>query len=296
MANTANWSANRGGVAGLFRDENRAETAIEELKAAGFSDQEIGMATAYNDDEQKDTGSFWKKIANTFGKREHTEHENEFHESLRDSGVPDEQARYFNSVLGQGGVLVTVHADPQRASEALAILQQNGADVGAGSTGAERMESSDRFESGNRTESGQQRIQLVGEILRVHKERVSRGEVRLRKEVVSEMQNVEVPVTREEIVIERVPVDGREASGVEIGSGEKEIRVPLSEERVQVEKRPVVNEEISVGKRQVQSTKRVSDEVRHEELRTDSEGDVGQETAEDQDVRNRERSRERRSA
>ena len=114
--------------------------------------------------------------------------------------------------------------------------------------------------------------------MRVHKERVSRGDVRLRKEVVSEKQNIEVPVTREELVIERVPGEGRDAAGAKVGSGEKEIRVPLTEERVQVEKKPVGNEEVRVGKRQVQDTKRVSDEVRHEELRTETEGDVGKDS------------------
>src|SRR5204863_7389667 len=113
-----------------------------------------------------------------------------------------------------------------------------------------------------------------------HKERVSHGEVRLRKEVVTERQNVEVPTTREELVVERVPGGGREATGAGVGSGEKEIRVPLSEERVRVEKKPVVNEEVHVGKRQVQDTKRVSDQVRHEELRTETEGDVDKEQIE----------------
>jgi uncharacterized protein (TIGR02271 family) len=80
-------------------------------------------------------------------------------------------------------------------------------------------------------------------------------------------------VTREELVIERVPTQGRETAG-EVGMGEKEIRVPLSEERVRVEKKPIVNEEIRVGKRQVQGTERVSDTVRREELRTETEGNV----------------------
>ena len=53
----------------------------------------------------------------------------------------------------------------------------------------------------------------IGEILRVHKERISRGEVRLRKEVVTEHQNIEVPRTREELVVERIPGSGREATG-----------------------------------------------------------------------------------
>ena len=118
------------------------------------------------------------------------------------------------------------------------------------------------------------RIQLRGEVLRTFKERVQRGEVRLRKEVVTENKTVEVPVTREELVVERVPVSGQEAANAgEIGSDE-EIRVPLSEERARVEKQPVIQDEVRVGKRAVQKTERVSEDVQHEELRVDKHGDV----------------------
>jgi len=75
-------------------------------------------------------------------------------------------------------------------------------------------------------------------------------------------------------VVERVAVEDREAGATEVGAGEKEIRVPLSEERVRVEKKPVVAEEVRVGKRQVQGTQRVTDSVRHEELRSEQDGDV----------------------
>jgi uncharacterized protein (TIGR02271 family) len=254
-------------IAGFFRDEKKAENAIEELRATGISDSEIGVATAH---QEAKLGGFWDKLANRFGKHEHTEHASDLQRSLLDSGIPEQQASYFNSELARGGVLVTVHAGADRATKAISILQQNGADVG--SAAAEWRGTRPEPQTGASTIGGQ-RIQLLGEILRVHKERVSKGEVRLRKEVVTEQQNIEVPTTREELVVERVPGTGREA-GAQVGSGEKEIRVPLSEERVHVEKKPVVNEEIHVGKRQVQDTKRVSDQVRHEELRTETEGDV----------------------
>jgi uncharacterized protein (TIGR02271 family) len=269
MANTGNRvpaTTTRGGVAGLFTDEDKAERAIDELKSSGFSDSEIGIATAHQEGK---IGRFWDNVTSKFGKQEHTEQASDLHESLRDSGVPDEQARYFNSVLAEGGVLITVHTDRAHTSQAISILERNGADVGT--VAAEWA----RSRATKPQESTGQRIQLVGEILRVHKDRVSRGEVRLRKDVVTEKQNIEVPVSREELVIERVPGDQREAPGAEVGSGQKEIRVPLTEERVRTEKKAVVNEEIRVGKRQVQDTKRVSDEVRHEELRTDTEGEVG---------------------
>jgi uncharacterized protein (TIGR02271 family) len=247
-------------IAGLFKDQSAAEKAIEQLRTAGVPQSQIGVATPR---ENGETGSFWERLTSKFGKHEYTEEADVLENSLTESGIPQQQARYFNSELGKGGVLVTVHGDSQNSSEAVQILQRNGADVGSAAA---------EWKGPATAATGGRNIQLLGEILRVHKERVPRGEVRLRKEIVTEQQNIEVPTTREELVIDRVPVQGREAAGVQIGSGEKEIRVPLSEERVNVEKKPVVNEEIHVGKREVQDTKRVSDQVRHEELRT--EGNV----------------------
>jgi uncharacterized protein (TIGR02271 family) len=111
----------------------------------------------------------------------------------------------------------------------------------------------------------ERRIQLISEVLRVRKERVARGEVRLRKQVRTETQNIQVPVTREEIVIERTPVEGERTPTGQIGS-DKDIRVPLTEEKVRVDKVPVVTEEVKVGKRSVSNTQNVSDQVRREEL------------------------------
>lgn len=135
-----------------------------------------------------------------------------------------------------------------------------------------------------------ERVQLFGEVLRVHKERINRGEVRVRKDVVTENQTIEVPITREELVLERVAVSGdTPAPSANIGRGQ-EIRVPLSEEKVRLEKEPVLREEVSVGKREVQDVARVSGDVRREELRVDdSDAPKRSATAEDvsTDVRRR---------
>lgn len=114
-----------------------------------------------------------------------------------------------------------------------------------------------------------ERVQLFGEVLRVHKERINRGEVRLRKDVITENQTIEVPVTREELVLERVAVSGdTPAPSANIGRGQ-EIRIPLSEDKVRLEKEAVLREEVTVGKREVQDVARVSGDVRREELRVD---------------------------
>lgn len=258
-------------VAGLFHSEDKAEQAIATLKRSGFSENEIGIATAGHRNEGTTTGGFWDKVRSTFGKQEHMESASDLEDSLRESGLPESQAQYFNRSLNEGDILITLKAQGERAARALEILRQTGADIGEDSTSRTSSAADTGRTTRDRSTSGERRIQLVGEVLNVHKQRVQRGEVRITKEVITENKTLEVPVTREELVIERVPGEGRQATG-QIGSGEKEVRVPLSEERVSVEKRPVVNEEVRVGKKQVQDTKRVSDSVRHEELRTDVEG------------------------
>lgn len=114
-------------------------------------------------------------------------------------------------------------------------------------------------------------IQLREERLKVEKAPVKTGEVHVGKRVVTEHKTIDVPVEREEVVIERRPASGRAAKG---DLTDEEIVVPVKEERVSVTKRPVVTEEVSVGKRKVQDTKHVAETVRKEELAVDEQGDV----------------------
>ena len=114
-------------------------------------------------------------------------------------------------------------------------------------------------------------IQLREEELSVHKQPVKTGEVRVHKEVVTEHKTLEVPVTREEIVVERRPVSGKAASG-EVRA--EEVRIPVMEEQVHLEKQAVVKEEVSIGKRKVQETEHVEGSVRKEKLRVEKEGKV----------------------
>src|SRR6185312_6421352 len=108
-----------------------------------------------------------------------------------------------------GGVLVTVSA-AGRAAEAYAILRRHqGMSTDMSAADIERNDiSSGRERSLDLSENAEQHIQLLGEVLRVYKERVERGSVTVRKEVVTERQNIEVPVTREEVVIERHAAEG----------------------------------------------------------------------------------------
>lgn len=120
----------------------------------------------------------------------------------------------------------------------------------------------------------QRTVQLREEELQARKTSVQTGTVHLGKDVVEEERTMDVPVTREEVYVERQPVDRRPADRPISESESETIRVPVTEEHVEVEKKPVVYEEVGVGKRVTQETQQVSDTVRREELRMDHEGDV----------------------
>ena len=182
--------------------------------------------------------------------------------ALVHAGVPEEEARFHEERLKQGGYLLTVHADDARYQDARSILERSGAELHGGSGQA----------AATRTGEGERSVELREEQLRARKEPVEAGEVALRKDVVTEQKSMDVPVTREEVVVERHPVAGRPAGG-EIREGE-ELRVPVREEQVRLDKETVVTEEVGIGKRPVTETEHVAGTVRREEVRAESEGDV----------------------
>ena len=258
-------------IIAFFRDKEGAYQAVSQLEKAGFTSAEIGVmsgsgttSTAASKVGAEGAGkeSFWDKVKHFFTGE--SDENVKYRDTVSGMNWDENRSDYYYRGINEGGALVSVSG--ARIEQARSILVDAGGDLRE--SGFEAIPKTTNAEIG--VEEPDQTIQLRGEILRTFKERIQRGEVRLRKDVVTESQTVEVPVTREELVIERVPASGQENVTGEIGT-DQEIRVPLSEERVRVEKQPVVKEEVRVGKRAVQGTERVSDEVRREELRVDKD-------------------------
>ena len=124
-----------------------------------------------------------------------------------------------------------------------------------------------------RVDGGEQTLQLREEELSTRKQSVETGQVSIGKEVVSEQRTIDVPVTREEVTIERHAVDRRPSDRAIDERGET-ISIPVHEEQVTAQKQAVVYEEVEVGKRAVQETQRVSETVRREEAVIDKDGSV----------------------
>lgn len=100
------------------------------------------------------------------------------------------------------------------------------------------------------------------------------GEVRVRKDVVTEHEQIDVPVTREEVHVERVPVEDGGARGAEARFEKDEVRVPVREEEVEIRKRPVVREEVRISKTARREERRADADVRREKVDVEKEGDV----------------------
>jgi len=111
------------------------------------------------------------------------------------------------------------------------------------------------------------------EHLNVGTQRLESGRVRLRKHVVTERETVNVPVSHEEVRIEREPITdanrGDALAGPDLSDEEHE--VVLTEERPVVEKETVPVERVRLDKEQVTENRQVTEDVRHEEIDTDGD-------------------------
>ncbi len=267
-------------IAAIFQTEDQARQAMNDLQQAGFSNDQIRYSV-----HRGGTG---------------------ITDSLVNLGISQQEADFYNNQFEAGKTIVTVNTN-DRQQEAYNILTQDGGQSAntnyaqtmgtAGQVASNQIASNVDQAAKNvaqtaGTMTGQtantgtvnqsESVQLREEQLQANKQRVQTGEVGLRKEVVTEQQTINVPVNREEVVIERRPVSGQ-PSDQPIGEGEA-IRIPVSEEQVNVSKQTVPTGEVSIGKRQVQDTQQVSDTVRHEEARIEREGDVEVEGDNVQDV------------
>lgn len=123
----------------------------------------------------------------------------------------------------------------------------------------------DAFADGTVTEDGASMTRSE-EHLNVGTEQVETGRVRLRKYTTTEQEQVNVPVTKEKVVVERHDVDGRPAAGIDANADEQVEEIVTREERPVIDKETVAVEEVNVGKETVTEQQTVSDEVRKEHI------------------------------
>lgn len=282
-------------LVGVFNDRGMAEHAIESLHGAGISNNQISYSGATA------SGGFFEELKSMFtGSASGT---GDVAGDLRSIGIPANEAEYYANEHRAGHPILAVKADG-RTQEVANILRSNGgytySSRGGAASDAERRQTGpstqtagyDQGNAGKREFLGSNETRSIPvreEQLEVEKQQVQSGEVRVHKEVVTEQKTINVPVNREEVVIERHPVSGEQVSETPIGQDET-IRIPVSEEQVTITKQPVVTGEVEIGKRTVQDQKQYTDTVKREEVDVEPMGEnmaqrVREEDSIDQGVR-----------
>jgi uncharacterized protein (TIGR02271 family) len=115
------------------------------------------------------------------------------------------------------------------------------------------------------------RIPVMEEELTATVRPTEAGAVRIEKRVVEEDRVLEVPVTDEQIRVERRIVDRPVGANETQAFEEIVIEVPLTREQVELQKQARVAEEIVVSKEAVQRTEQVRGTVRREEVYVDED-------------------------
>lgn len=114
------------------------------------------------------------------------------------------------------------------------------------------------------------------EQLRVGTENVETGRARLRKYVVTENVTTTVPVSHEEVRVEREPITDADAAGTVRGGelGEEEQEVTLHAERPVVDKEAVPVEKVRLDTETVTDEEKVTEQVRKERIEAEGDGET----------------------
>jgi uncharacterized protein (TIGR02271 family) len=126
----------------------------------------------------------------------------------------------------------------------------------------------------NLNERNHQRLKLYEERLVASKKRVKTGEVTVGKRVETEAAHVEIPLQKEQVVVEHIPTSQSKA-GTTVGREafqEGEVaRMEVYEEVPDIQKEAFVREEVQVRKETEQETAKADETVRRERLDVDRE-------------------------
>jgi len=113
------------------------------------------------------------------------------------------------------------------------------------------------------------RVPVLEEELVASKRREELGRVRIHKDVVSEQQTVSMPVTHEEVYVERVPLQGQYMGAAADAFTDKYIDITIMGEQLVASKRATVAEEVRVHKDVTMEQQDITDTVRRERVVVD---------------------------
>lgn len=233
---------------GYERDDIVIYTTDEAASRLGFDGLSgIDVETDENRMDGEEDRSLWEKIKDTFS----------FDTYDSETATPENDPLYqYRGDISDGKFVITVkgYRQPETTEDTM---------------GTSKTEDIDR-----KPNLDDDTIQLKEEKLDVNTYDVTTGEVDIHKHVVNDTETVEVPVKREEIVIERKPVTDQSSQGTDEKLEDDTITIPIKEEQVDVSKHTVIREEVGIHKEEHEDVEKVTEDVSREELDIDTSGDV----------------------
>ena len=196
-------------IAQVFSKKKDAQGAVQRLRDAGFPDVRLSERTGTTQADHVDESAGRTEV--------------DFATTLREAGFSSEEARRITREVAAGAVLLTV-VTTARGQDALAVLQGEAvveaplAPVPA-SAGVAPQPQAPSPPEGRETQPGDRVVPIREEQLEIEKQATT-TQARVRREAVTEEKTITVPVTREELVVER--------------DGEAPVRVPVAEEEPRV--------------------------------------------------------------
>ena len=253
-----------------FRTEEELLARIDQLRAQGFSDNELEVISA---------NEFENEAIKYYGISDRANKETldpEYNGIYAYYTGEDLDPAYFGDFGFDRSVSDQALGAVENGNYVLAIERDNYLEDSDFVDNAyeQRRDSIDQDILEREDLSNADKIRLHEERLRVNKERVQSGEIGLNKHVVTETQEIEVPVEKERVTIERHAVEGDAEDGYSFSETDEEIRIPIHEERVTVDKDAVVTEEVEINRENVTENQKISDQVRKEKLDVVENGDV----------------------
>ncbi|MGM0948066.1 MAG: YsnF/AvaK domain-containing protein [Bacillota bacterium] len=260
-------------IVGVYETPQETIAAIEGLITKGFDSDDISVVTSRRDTDylesrtgtevnqavdahEDESESFFDKLKDYFTMDDTAAHS----KTLSDLDITTGEIENYQEDLDDGKLLVAVDTDAEVNPP---IDNGNALSGGFSSTN----------DMADYTTKEEKTMPLREEQLKVDKEDVQTGEVEIGKEVKTEQRDMDIPVRRDEIYVERRPVDENTADASPVNDSE-EIRVPIVEEKLEVTKKPVVTDKVVVGKRTVEENEHISETVKKEEPRLNKEGKV----------------------
>jgi len=288
-------------VVGVFHSRSEAQAAVSRLKALGLTDDQIGVVSHDKEgtfQEQSDetmaeegaslgavaglgAGTLWgigiaagvlpaigpviaggmlAAIAASAGTAAAA---GGILGALIGLGIPEEEAEFYQNEFEHGRTIVTVKCSQAQLAGVHQILDDHNV------YDYERRESKFAQDASvNKRPNFEGKMVARREVAEIDKHQKEAGEVRVRKEVHTENKHFDVPVKREEVVVERTRLSGESAGAIDEDGCEEE-RIVLREEEVEVNKHTVDKEAVKVGKRTVKDVDSVDVELKEEEIKVE---------------------------